>query len=105
MSTPGTGANKMIATMEVQPDARPRKRAASRPATRQPAEKAKCTLMLSVEASQRLSVHAAMMGEDRSALVDRLIREGLREYVVQRRTRPEASTLPAEENRQADSAA
>jgi hypothetical protein len=45
------------------------------------------------------------MGEDRSRLVDRLIREGLREYVVQRRTRPDTVTLPVLEDRQGNTAA
>jgi hypothetical protein len=59
-----------------------RKRPAVKAATRQAALKAKCTIHLSVEASQRLDIHATMMGLDRSALVERLIHEHLRRYVV-----------------------
>ena len=44
--------------------------------------KVKATLHLSVEASQRLSVHATMLGVDRSELVEQLIRENLKRFVV-----------------------
>lgn len=61
---------------------KPRKRPAAKVPTRPAATKVKATIHLSVEASQRLTVHAAMMGMDRSALVEQLIREGLRRFVV-----------------------
>jgi hypothetical protein len=61
---------------------RPRKRAAAKAATRQAAAKVKATIHLSVEASQRLTVHAAMMGMDRSELVEKLISDHLRRFVV-----------------------
>jgi hypothetical protein len=57
---------------------RPAVKAASRPA----ASKVKCTIHLSVEASQRLDIHATMMAFDRSALVEKLINDHLRRYVV-----------------------
>lgn len=44
--------------------------------------KVKATIHLSVEASQRLTVHAAMMGMDRSELVEQLINLHLRRFVV-----------------------
>ena len=44
--------------------------------------KAKCTIHLSVEASQRLDIHATMMAMDRSALVEKLINDHLRRWVV-----------------------
>lgn len=59
-----------------------RKRPAAKAATRTHAIKAKCTIHLSVEASQRLDIHATMMALDRSALVEKLINENLRRYVV-----------------------
>jgi hypothetical protein len=59
-----------------------RKRLAAKAATRQIVSKVKSTIHLSVEASQRLDIHATMMGLDRSALVERLIHEHLRRYVV-----------------------
>lgn len=51
-----------------------RKRAAAKTVTRQSSVK--------VEASQRLAVHAAMMSMDRSELVEKLIGDPLRRYVV-----------------------
>jgi hypothetical protein len=69
------------------------RRAARRPAARtaagQGAAKVKATIRLSVEADQRLSVHAAMTGMDRSELVEKLIRDHLRRYVVQDRGGPD----------------
>ena len=61
---------------------RTRKRPAVKTATRQAAAKVKATIHLSVEASQRLTVHAAMMGMDRSELVEQLIGLHLRRFVV-----------------------
>jgi len=59
-----------------------RKRPAAKAATRRAAAKIKATIHLSVEASQRLTVHAAMMGMDRSELVEQLISLHLRRFVV-----------------------
>lgn len=59
-----------------------RKRQAAKAATRQAASKVKATIHLSVEASQRLTVHAAMMAMDRSELVESLINQHLRRFVV-----------------------
>ena len=59
-----------------------RKRVAAKPAMRPATAKVKSTIHLSVEASQRLDIHATMMGFDRSALVEKLINEHLRRYVV-----------------------
>ena len=59
-----------------------RKRGAAKPPGRQAATKVKATIHLSVEASQRLTVHAAMMGMDRSELVESLINRHCRRFVV-----------------------
>jgi hypothetical protein len=59
-----------------------RRRTAAKTATRSAAAKVKSTIHLSVEASQRLTVHAAMMGMDRSELVEQLIGLHLRRFVV-----------------------
>ena len=59
-----------------------RKRLAVKTVIRPAAMKVKSTIHLSVEASQRLDIHATMMGFDRSALVEKLINEHLRRYVV-----------------------
>ena len=59
-----------------------RKRTAAKAANRPSASKVKATIHLSLEASQRLTVHAAMMGLDRSELVEKLINDHLRRFVV-----------------------
>jgi predicted transcriptional regulator len=59
-----------------------RKRLAVKMLGRQAVPKVKSTIHLSVEASQRLDIHATMMGLDRSALVEKLISDHLRRYVV-----------------------
>src|SRR4051812_44076028 len=66
-----------------------RKRSAAKTPERPAASKVKSTIHLSVEASQRLDIHATMMGLDRSALVEKLINENLRRYVVSDRGGPD----------------
>lgn len=61
---------------------KPRKRAAAKPASEIPAKKTKSTIHLSREADQRLDIHCTMMGFDRSSLVEKLINDHLRRYVV-----------------------
>jgi hypothetical protein len=61
---------------------KPRKRSAAKASGRQGGEKVKATIHLTVDASQRLTVHAAMMGMDRSELVEQLIRDHLKRFVV-----------------------
>jgi hypothetical protein len=61
---------------------KPRRRAAAKAVGRQAVSKVKATIHLSVEASQRLTVHAAMLGMDRSELVESLIQTHLRRFVV-----------------------
>jgi hypothetical protein len=59
-----------------------RRRQSAKAAARPAASKVKATIHLSLEASQRLTVHAAMMGMDRSELVESLISQHLRRFVV-----------------------
>ena len=61
---------------------KPRKRTTAKAASEQPAKKVKSTIHLSREADQRLDIHCTMMGFDRSALVEKLINDHLRRYVV-----------------------
>jgi hypothetical protein len=68
-----------------------RKRPNVKPGSRSAASKVKATIHLSVEASQRLTVHAAMSGMDRSELVESLINQHLRRYVVSDRGGPEGA--------------
>lgn len=69
-----------------------RKRTAIKPSNRLAVTKVKSTIHLSVEASQRLDIHATMMGLDRSALVERLINDQLRRYIVSDRGGPDGNT-------------
>lgn len=66
-----------------------RRRSAAKAATRSAASKVKATIHLSVESSQRLTVHAAMMGMDRSELMESLINQHLRRFVVSDRGGPD----------------
>ena len=59
-----------------------RKRSAAKTAQRPAASKVKSTIHLSLEASQRLTVHAAMTGMDRSELVESLINRHCRRFVI-----------------------
>jgi hypothetical protein len=67
-----------------------RKRSAPKTAGRPGGSKLKCTIHLSVEASQRLDIHCTMMAMDRSELVESLINQHLRRYVVSDRGGSEA---------------
>ena len=73
-----------------------RKRQGAKPATQQGVQKVKSTIHISIEASRRLDIHATMMDCDRSALVERLINENLRRYVVSDR-RGSSEAGPGEE--------
>ena len=59
-----------------------RKRQTSKAGKGLAVSKVKATIHLSAEASQRLSVHAAMTGMDRSELVEQLIQLHLKRFVV-----------------------
>jgi hypothetical protein len=50
--------------------------------------KHKLTLYVSAEGAKRLGVHATMLGTDRSALVETLISEHLKRFVVSDRAKP-----------------
>jgi hypothetical protein len=65
-----------------QQPAKPRKRQNGKAADRPSVLKVKSTIHLSVEASQRLDIHCTMMGFDRSEMVEKLINDTLRRYVV-----------------------
>ena len=86
----------MTAQLSEQGSGKPRKRSAVKAAGRQSGEKVKATIHLTLEASQRLTVHAAMMSMDRSELVEQLIRDHLKRFVVSDRGGPsEGSALDA----------
>jgi hypothetical protein len=69
-----------------------RKRLPVKTATGQGPAKVKATIHLSVEADQRLSVHATMLKLDRSELVESLINQHLRRFVVSDRGGPEGAS-------------
>lgn len=85
----------MTLAISTRPSKRPSTKASARRAA-SAASKAKCTLILSSDSSQRLTVHAAMLGLDRSELVDQLIQTHLRRFVVSDRQREEAREGPAD---------
>lgn len=68
-----------------------RKRQSVKTANRPAVSKIKATIHLTLEASQRLDIHATMMGLDRSALVEKLINDSLRRYVVSDRGGPDGA--------------
>lgn len=75
----------MSTVTEVQPTVRPRRRPSAKTSRNPGEDKVKSTIILSAHASRRLSIHATMLGEDRSALVERLVNDHLRQFVVQDR--------------------
>jgi hypothetical protein len=55
------------------------------PKTQEPKSKVKIAAYVSLESARRLGIHSTMTGQDRSAIIDSLIREHLRDWVVQYR--------------------
>jgi hypothetical protein len=92
----------MTVQLSEQVNAKPRKRAAVKTAGRQSSEKVKSTIHLTLEASQRLTVHAAMMSMDRSELVEQLIRENLKRFVVSDRGGASEVPVPPDANSSAN---
>src|SRR5260370_1209134 len=76
---------------------RPRAGRAARTQDGAGTSKVKSTIHLTREASQRLSVHCAMTGFDRSALVEKLINDHLRRYVVSDRGAPGLGVVPVDD--------
>jgi hypothetical protein len=68
-----------------------RQRQPGKASNRQGIGKVKTTIHLSVEADQRLSIHATMTGMDRSELMESLINQHLRRFVVSDRGGPEGA--------------
>ena len=61
---------------------KPRRRTAGKPAKSVDAKKVKATYYLSAESIRRVGIAATMEGEDKSAIIERLIHEHLRKWVV-----------------------
>jgi hypothetical protein len=68
-----------------------RQRQPVKASTRQGSGKVKTTIHLSVEADQRLSIHATMTGMDRSELMESLTNQHLRRFVVSDRGGPDGA--------------
>ncbi len=69
------------------------------PKTQEPKSKVKLAAYVSLESARRLGIHSTMTGQDRSTIIDSLIREHLRDWVVQYRpstskTSDDPETLP-----------
>jgi hypothetical protein len=79
---------------------KPRRRPVSRSTKPQVASKVKVGLYISPESARRLGATALMEGKDRSDLVDELIRQHLRRWVVVDRGGAPGPTLPVTEDRQ-----
>ncbi len=76
------GENGMAGQSPETTNVKTRKRGAVKASRSPGGEKVKATIHLSIESSQRLTVHAAMLGMDRSELVEQLIRDHLKRFVV-----------------------
>jgi hypothetical protein len=71
---------------------------AAKAVARQAAPKVKTTVHLSAEASERLGIHAVKMRMDRSELVEWLIQQHLRRYVVSDRGESESGNAGTAES-------
>ena len=59
--------------------------------------KVKIAAYISLESARRLGIHATMTGKDRSAIIDALIKEHLRDWVVQYRPSAKGAEEQVEE--------
>ena len=60
-------------------------RGAKSPKSQDTKSKVKISAYISVESARRLGIHATMTDQDRSTIIDALIRDNLRDWVVQYR--------------------
>ena len=65
----------------------PRRQSPRKPPKTETAIKQKLTLYVTADGARRLGVHATMLGTDRSALVERLIADHLKRFVVSDRAK------------------
>ena len=72
----------MITTAEKSVSTKPRKRVAAKAPVRTSADKVKVSIVLSTDVDFKLSVHAAALRIDRSALVNQVLADALKRYVV-----------------------
>ena len=92
------GQGAMTAKQEPQAQAaKIRKTTEPKPAKRTTVPKVKTSITISVEAWQRLGIHATMMNIDRSELMEQLIRDHLKRYVVSDRGGTGGEETPLDE--------
>ena len=95
----------MDASMEDPQSGKTRKTKTAKLPSRKSTSKVKVTLMLTDDVDFRLTVHAAALRLDRSALANQLLDAALKRFVVQDRGRSEDGRLPeGEEGRAGDAA-
>jgi hypothetical protein len=73
-------------------------RVAKSPKGQDSKSKVKIAAYISLESARRLGIHATMTGKDRSTIIDALIKEHLRDWVVQYRPSAKAGDDQAEEH-------
>jgi hypothetical protein len=66
-------------------------RVAKSPKSQDAKSKVKISAYISVESARRLGIHATMTDQDRSTIIEALIRDNLRDWVVQYRPTPRGS--------------
>jgi hypothetical protein len=77
----------MIAAADEIVSAKPRKRLAAKASVRPAADKVKVSIVLSTDVDFKLSVHAAALRIDRSALVNQVLADALKRFVVSDRAK------------------
>jgi hypothetical protein len=85
-------AMSQVPNEEAEPKSR-KPRVAKSPKLQDAKSKVKISAYISLESARRLGIHATMTDKDRSQLIDALIRDHLRDWVVQYRP----SSKPADE--------
>lgn len=76
------------------PEANRRRGRTAKAPKSQGAKPIKASLYLSAEAAKRLGIHSTMEGKSQSAIVEALIQEHLRRWVVQDRAKPTVGGNP-----------
>lgn len=71
------------------PETKARRRAAVRATARPVSKKTKVTLVLDDDVAKRLAVYAALTSQERSGVINGLVREHLRRFRVQDLDRPD----------------
>lgn len=95
----------MSLAASIAPDAKPRRSRAAKSPKPQADKPVKCSVYLSAESAKRLGIHSTMENQSQSAIVEALIREHLRRWVVQDRGKSAAEASPDDRASMAESSA